>query len=110
MAYRVLQDMVQTSYLFVFGVFRATLFTKVQVQGFYDYQVDFEVCHLKFICSEKATKFCEIFTLLLSFAVPVISEYMNFTQTKGCKFRQKSKKNMNAELELCQGHFEVTYL
>ena len=42
--------------------------------------------------SEKATKFCEIFTLLLSFVVPVksngkisqnlvaFSEYMNFTK------------------------------
>ena len=46
--------------------------------------------HLKFIYSEKATKFCEIFTLLLSYVVPVkskvkisqnfvaFSEYMNF--------------------------------
>ena len=45
---------------------------------------------LKFIYSEKATKFCEIFTLLLSYIVPVkskvkisqnfvaFSEYMNF--------------------------------
>ena len=45
---------------------------------------------LKFIYSEKATKFCEIFTLLLSSVVPVkskvkilqnfvaFSEYMNF--------------------------------
>ena len=45
---------------------------------------------LKFICSEKDTKFCEIFTLLLSYVVPVkskvkisqyfvaFSEYMNF--------------------------------
>ena len=44
----------------------------------------------KFIYSEKATKFCEIFTLLLSYIVPVkskvkisqnfvaFSEYMNF--------------------------------
>ena len=29
---------------------------------------------LKFICSEKATKFCEIFTLLLSYVVPVKSK------------------------------------
>ena len=48
---------------------------------------------LKFIYSEKATKFCEIFTLLLSYAVPVkskekisqnfvpFSEYMNFTNS-----------------------------
>ena len=46
---------------------------------------------LKLIYSEKATKFCEIFTLLLSYVVPVkskveisqnfvaFSEYMNFT-------------------------------
>ena len=46
---------------------------------------------LKFIYSEKATKFCEIFTLFLSYVVPVkskvkilqnfvaVSEYMNFT-------------------------------
>ena len=45
---------------------------------------------MKFIYSKKATKFCEIFTLLLSYAVPVkskvkisqnfvaIAEYMNF--------------------------------
>ena len=46
---------------------------------------------VKFIYSEKATKFCEIFTLLLSYVVPVkskvkilqnfvaFSEYINFT-------------------------------
>ena len=45
---------------------------------------------VKFIYSEKATKFCEIFTLLLSYVVPVknkvkisqnfvaFSDYMNF--------------------------------
>ena len=33
-----------------------------------------EVCLLKFIYSEKATKFCKIFTLLLSYAVPVKSK------------------------------------
>ena len=45
---------------------------------------------LKFIYSEKATKFCKIFTLLLSYVLPVkskvkisqnfvaFSEYMNF--------------------------------
>ena len=49
-----------------------------------------EVAYLKFIYSEKATKFCEISTLLLSYLVPVkskvkilqnfvaFSEYMNF--------------------------------
>ena len=46
--------------------------------------------YVKFIYSEKATKFCEIFTFLLSYVVPVkskvkilqnfvaFSEYMNF--------------------------------
>ena len=49
---------------------------------------------LKFIYSKKATKFCEIFTLLLSYVVPVkskvkisqnfvaFSEYMNFKGEK----------------------------
>ena len=49
---------------------------------------------LKLTFSEKATKFCEIFTLLLSYGVPVkskvkilqrfvaFSEYMNFTYLK----------------------------
>ena len=49
-----------------------------------------DATYLKFIYSEKATKFCEIFTLLLSYVVPVksemkilrnfvaFSEYMNF--------------------------------
>ena len=48
--------------------------------------------YLKFIYSEKATKFCEIFNLLLSYVVPVkkkmkilqnfvaFSEYMNFNE------------------------------
>ena len=50
----------------------------------------FRLCGLKLIYSEKAKKFCEIFTLLLSYVVPVkskvkilqnfvaFSEYMNF--------------------------------
>ena len=53
---------------------------------------------LKFIYSEKATKFCEISTLLLSYVVPVkskveilqnfvaFSEYMNFNSTF-CRLR-----------------------
>ena len=53
-------------------------------------QVIFDQSDIKFIYSEKATKFCEIFTLLLSYVVPVksklkilqnfvaFSEYMNF--------------------------------
>ena len=57
-------------------------------------------CHVKFIYSEKAIKFCEIFTLLLSYVVPVKSkvkisqkfvaflENMNFKYKKMCnKFR-----------------------
>jgi hypothetical protein len=58
---------------------------------------------VKFIYSEKAAKFCEIFTLLLSYVVPVknkvkisqnfvaFSEYMNFTYRK------------NNNLEKCPG-------
>ena len=49
-----------------------------------------DLIEIKFIYSGKATKFCEIFTLLLSYVVPVkskvkisqnfaaFSEYMNF--------------------------------
>ena len=51
---------------------------------------------LKFMFSEKATKLCEIFTLLLSYAVPVksklnilqnfvaFSEYVNFIMLQYC--------------------------
>ena len=54
---------------------------------------NFLICSIKFIYSEKATKFCEISTLLLSYVVPVkskveisqnfvaFSEYMNFTKS-----------------------------
>ena len=50
--------------------------------------------YIKFICSEKATKFCEILTLLLSYVVTVkskvkisqnfvaLSEYINFKTSK----------------------------
>ena len=53
---------------------------------------EFKINNVKFIYSEKATKFCEIFPLLLSYGVPVkskgkisqnfvaFSEYMNFTK------------------------------
>ena len=70
---------------------------------------------VKFIYSVKATKFCEIFTFLLSYEVPVkskvkisqssvaISEYMNFTliyliavdvriNVKGCKSCKINKR------------------
>ena len=52
---------------------------------------------VKFIYSEKATKFCEISTLLLSYVVPVkrkveisqnfvaFSEYMNFKKRYPCQ-------------------------
>ena len=55
---------------------------------------DLSFKYVKFIYSEKATKFCEISTLLLSYEVPVkskleilpnflaFSEYMNFTYLK----------------------------
>ena len=59
---------------------------------------------VKFMCSEKATKFCEISTLLLSYVVPVkgkveilqnfvaFSEYMNFTR-KDINFKLEILKN-----------------
>ena len=57
-------------------------------------QIEFHIMHdhVKFIYSEKATKFCTIFTLLLSYVAPVkskvkilksfvaFSEYMNFNK------------------------------
>ena len=58
---------------------------------------------LKFIYSEKATKFCEIFILLLSYVVTVkskvnisqnfvaISEYMNFKQEFFNNFNSRMK-------------------
>ena len=56
------------------------------------------MCTVKFTYSEKATKFCEIFTLLLSYVVPVkskvkilqnfvaSSECMNFIVVEQCSF------------------------
>ena len=58
---------------------------------------------LKFICSEKATQFCELFTSLLSYVVPVkskvkiwqnfvaFSEYMNFSSLQKVYFEIKKK-------------------
>ena len=55
-----------------------------------------KIALIKFIYSEKATKFCEISTLLVSNVVPVeskveisqnfvaFSEYMNFTKAEKC--------------------------
>ena len=61
--------------------------------------------YLKFIYSEKVTKFCEISTLHLAYVVPVkstveilhnfvaFSEYMNFTLKSALKaFLEKSHK------------------
>ena len=51
---------------------------------------------LKFIYSEKATKFCEIFTLLLSYVVPIKSKvkiFQNFVAfSKYMKFMQPDKE------------------
>ena len=61
----------------------------IMLKGFNNHQHGFYI--LKSIYSEKATTFCEIFTLLLSYVVPdkskvkilqnfvAFSEYMNFT-------------------------------
>ena len=71
----------------------------------------FKLEQVKFIYSEKATKFCEIFTLLLSYVVPVkskvkisqncvaFSEYMNFNSTY--EQRQSGKKRF------CKSGFEI---
>ena len=65
---------------------------------------------VKFIYSEKATKFCEIFTLLLSYVVPVkskvkisqnfvfFSEYMNFTSLQISIFWNNFKQLTRFEL------------
>ena len=69
----------------------------------------FDSC-LQFIYSEKATKFCEIFTLLLSYVVPVkskvkifqnfvaFSEYMNFTSLQISIFWNNCKQLTRFEL------------
>ena len=62
---------------------------------------------VKFIYSEKATKFCEIFTLLLSYVVPVkskvkilqnfvaFSEYMNFKSSSRRTSRKAEGRSEN---------------
>ena len=62
---------------------------------------------VKFIYSEKATKFWEIFTLLLSYAVPfkskakisqnfvAFSEYMNFTTVGAVQLSQEKRIVIN---------------
>ena len=66
---------------------------------------------LKFIYSEKATKFCEIFTLLLTTVHTVkrkvnisqnfvaFSEYMNFTNEFGAKFRKNVLENEHGDVK-----------
>ena len=69
---------------------------------------------LKFIYSEKATKFCEIFTLLLSYVVSVkskvkisqnfvaFSEYMNFTCNVVYTLNRISSKDGNQDVIIFQ--------
>ena len=64
-----------------------------------------KIINVKFIYSEKATKFCEMFTLLLLYAVQVISkvkisqnfvgfsEYMNFINSFLYSFVGSAKTN-----------------
>ena len=78
------------------------------------FKITYIVCwltsFLEFIYSEKATKFCEISTLLLSYMVPVkskeeisqnfvvFSEYMNF------KEQMRSKKLRTCYISRCRHH------
>ena len=69
---------------------------------------------LNFIYSEKATKFCEIFTLLLSYVVPVkskvkisqnfvaFSEYMNFKASVVCASAQWESRNLLSRILIQQ--------
>ena len=76
--------------------------------------------HLKFIYSEKATKVCKIFTLLLSYVVPVKSKvkilqnfvafsgYMNFISALwmvSSKFRKRLHGNKITELLIHNSFF-----
>ena len=70
--------------------------------------------NVKFIYSEKATKFCKISSLLLSYVVPVksklailqnfvaFSEYMNFNMPH---FKDFSMMNLQPHLVPCRGWF-----
>ena len=67
---------------------------------------------VKFIYSEKATKFCEIFTLLLSYVVPVkskvkisqnfeaFSEYINFSNFTNSSTKQLLVKEQDFTSDL----------
>ena len=69
--------------------------------------------HVKFIYSEKATKFCEISTLLLSYVVPVKSKveisqnfvafsvYMNFKERKEEENMRHLKTYVKTEDGVC---------
>ena len=71
------------------------------------------MCHLKFIYSEKATKFCEIFPLLLNVCTAVtskgkisqnfvaFSEYMNFTNPQADTRRKVSNSGGQAVIKRC---------
>ena len=66
---------------------------------------------IKLIYSENATKFCEIFNLLLSYVVPAksevkisqkfvdFSEYMNFTTKKVLRKRKSFAKTLNFHVQ-----------
>ena len=75
-------------------------------------------CELvKFIYSEKATKFCEVFTLLLSYVVPVkskvkisqnvvsFSEYMNFNNTETTRYASIIITLFNHSMLCCHKQF-----
>ena len=67
------------------------------IMQLFPYLLCFKKSIVKFIYSEKAPKFCKIFTLLLSYVVPVkskvkisqnfkaFSEYMNFSKILLCR-------------------------
>ena len=71
-------------------------FDPLNTQLMFSHIVFWKITPRKFIYSEKAKQFCEIFTLLLSYLVPVkskveisqnclaFSEYMNFNKTVHC--------------------------
>ena len=81
-----------------FDVSTADLAPNWEISGYIINWLNMEQCIiLKFVYSEKATKVCEISTLLLSYVVPVksklkisqnfvaFSEYMNFKNHKSHK-------------------------
>ena len=97
---KILQNFVAFSEYMTFTKGSHSVLPELEIQEmFYFFLYEFSVTKcstdlttLKFIYSEKATKFCKIFTLLLSCVVPVkskanisqnfvvFSEYMNFNK------------------------------